>query len=243
MTSTGDAPFRRPPQAFFPPSLNQLANRDPRALEELRRREVHLGLPNGLLLRLLESPDDWTFVLRLHALVEAAVEHLIVTGIGKPAITDFIGRLPIAGGRAGKARLGRDLGLFDAADTALIEGLSELRNAYAHEVQMVDVGLVDYFDGLNNERRVKITRWIAQSHGFLPTDDILSEARRSFRSSPRYVLWYAADRLVGRAYLEKRDLRGQQIAKEFGIATEDGRLLTTEAGVPLVREDAPDIDE
>jgi hypothetical protein len=44
--------------------------------ESLEALELDLGLPKGFCVKLIEE-DDWSFVIKLHALLENAVSELI----------------------------------------------------------------------------------------------------------------------------------------------------------------------
>src|SRR5438128_464980 len=102
----------RRPNPFFPPSLRDIASDAPRAVEELTRIEVHLDVPDGFILGLMRDGDDWTFLLRLHALVEASLEYVIVAKIDRPEIADWVRRHNIAG-KTGKLELATLLGAVD----------------------------------------------------------------------------------------------------------------------------------
>jgi len=44
--------------------------------------ETELGLPDGFLQRLRNSDDDWSFIIKVHALMEASVSYLLVHHFG-----------------------------------------------------------------------------------------------------------------------------------------------------------------
>jgi hypothetical protein len=60
--------------------------------KDLRELERSLGLPEGFIER-LEEEDDWSFVIKAHALVEAAMTQLLVHELHKPQLGDIIARL------------------------------------------------------------------------------------------------------------------------------------------------------
>ena len=232
----------RPPHPMFPPSLADIASGAPRAIEEFARMEVHLDLPEGFLLELLKGADDWTFILRLHALVESALEYLIVASLERPELDGWVIRHNI-GGRTGKLALASALGVVDDADRGMVEGLADIRNRFAHRVQMTATTLGDYWAELPVPERTKLARWIVRAHGYAISAALDDAAASAWQAAPRLVLWVACRALIEHAYEVRRSARSEQISTEFGISTEDGRLLTTEGGEVLVTEDAPDLDQ
>ena len=232
----------RPPNPMFPPSLAEIASGSPRAMEEFARMEVHLDLPEGFILELLKGADDWTFILRLHALVESALEYLIVANLARPELDTWVIRHNI-GGRTGKLALASALGVVDDADRGMVEGLADIRNRFAHRVQMTATTFGDYWAELPVSERTKLTRWIVRAYGYATSGPLDEAAANAWQTSPRLVLWVACRALIERAYEVRRSARHEQISAAFGICTEDGHLLTTEGGDVLVTEDAPDLDQ
>ncbi len=62
---------------------------------DLSGLEQNLNLPSGFLERLVEE-DDWSFLIKSHAVVEAALTHLI-TSRADPSLRPLFLRLPLEG--------------------------------------------------------------------------------------------------------------------------------------------------
>ena len=58
------------------PEMDRVDRRFAGQDESLQELELDLGLPKGFCFKLLEE-DDWSFVIKLHALLESAVSELI----------------------------------------------------------------------------------------------------------------------------------------------------------------------
>jgi hypothetical protein len=62
-------------------------NADPpsvwRAVQEI---ETSVGLTPGFLEKIYADPTDWSFVVKVHTLIDAALVHLIIEALGKPAL-------------------------------------------------------------------------------------------------------------------------------------------------------------
>ncbi len=203
--------------------------------------EVHLGLPEGFILDLIREGDDWTFLLRLHALVEASLDHLVVAKLDRPVLHDWVVRHTIAG-RTGKRALAALMQAIDADQAAMVDGLSDLRNQFAHGIRLMGVDLAVFIENAEQGERNKIARWVLKAHGYAPSSELDALALDALRKAPRLVLWVACRPLIERAYEVRRTARGRDIEGQFGITTESGVLLTTESGDVVVTGDAPDLD-
>jgi hypothetical protein len=131
----------------------------PAALDRIELLEKEVGVAAGTFRQLFVSTDDWTMVLKLHALLEAALARVIVHELGRPALEDFVDRLQM-GQRRGNGRLALavGLGLLDREDVQLLEGLGQLRNAYAHDPCNASKSLPALLDGLDANRRAEVER-------------------------------------------------------------------------------------
>ena len=74
--------------------------------------EQDLKIRPGFLYGLLKE-DDWSFVIKGHAFVEAAVSHLLVTAIGKNELSRVVSNLELGNLRTGKLAFAEALDLLD----------------------------------------------------------------------------------------------------------------------------------
>lgn len=110
--------------------------------------EEKVGLQSGFLVKLYEE-DDWSFVIKLHALMEAACTHLIMAHLEKPELVDVIGRLELSGKTIGKTVILRKLHLLGEYDRRFISSLSELRNKLVHDIRFSNFTLLKYIQSLD----------------------------------------------------------------------------------------------
>jgi hypothetical protein len=89
--------------------------------QELRHRistqdlfgiEKTLGLPRQLFASLLDEPSDWSFVIKLAVMLEAALTQVISSRLDTPELQRHLARLNLDG-RTGKLQLAIDLGVID----------------------------------------------------------------------------------------------------------------------------------
>ena len=100
--------------------------------------ENQLGLPTGFLLSLYTHEDDWSFVIKSHAFLEAALTHLLADHLGKDDLVPVFAYLETSNVRTGKLAFVKAFDLLDKGARRFIHTLSELRNDLVHEVSNVN---------------------------------------------------------------------------------------------------------
>jgi hypothetical protein len=96
--------------------------------------EHRLGLPRGFFRRLVDE-DDWSFIIKLHALFEAACTHMLVFHFQEPNLEGVLSRIELSNKTTGKVAFLGKLGLLSKYRRRYISALSELRNNLVHDVR------------------------------------------------------------------------------------------------------------
>jgi hypothetical protein len=128
--------------------------------------EAELGVTPAFFNGLLEE-DDWSFVIKLHSLIEAAATHLLVEVLDKPEAQDVISFLELSNSRTGKIAFLNSMGLLDSNSKRFIKTLSEVRNKLIHDVSNVNLSLKQFVanlpdadeKGLNKKGFNKAFKW------------------------------------------------------------------------------------
>jgi hypothetical protein len=147
------------------------------ALEKL---ETRLGLPKGFCEALVKE-DDWSFIVKLHALLEAALTALLTAKLA-PELRPIFARLEMSRSDTGKIAFAKALGLISPEDYRLIHTLSELRNDLVHSVDMIGFNLTAYVAGLDSSKLNSFVKTFA----LLPKQS----SRDAFESGRNYALQY-----------------------------------------------------
>lgn len=119
---------------------------------EINQLEADLGLPNGFFTKLLDE-DDWSFIIKLHALIEASVTHLLVKHFNEPTLETVFSFLELSNLRTGKLAFASSTGLIDTDIKRFIQKLSEMRNAFVHDVTNVNIQIKDFLDNIKEDDR------------------------------------------------------------------------------------------
>jgi hypothetical protein len=127
-------------------------------LSEIQERPIadienQLGLPTGFLLSLYTHEDDWSFVIKSHAFLEAALTHLLAEHLGKEDLLPVFAYLETSNVRTGKLAFVKAFDLLDKGARRFIHTLSELRNDLVHEVSNVNFNFATYVSSLSDKER------------------------------------------------------------------------------------------
>ena len=76
--------------------------------ESLRRIEIDCGLPEGFCFGLLHE-QSWSFVIKLHAILEAAVSQLLVNVFDRKELSKVFAELQMSNFKTGKLAFVRSL--------------------------------------------------------------------------------------------------------------------------------------
>jgi hypothetical protein len=109
-----------------------------------------VGLPHDLILTIAQQDSDWAFIIKIDALLETAAKEIIRRALQlkilrrvfqNETLTEFIESLPVRG-RTSLIKL-LEAACCPIEDIGFIEATRRVRNAYAHNIKLVDVSLVD----------------------------------------------------------------------------------------------------
>jgi hypothetical protein len=115
--------------------------------------EHQLGLPAGFLRGLYDHEDDWSFVIKSHAFLEAALTHLLADHLGKEDLLPVFAYLETSNVRTGKLAFVKAFDLLDKGARRFIHTLSELRNDLVHEVSNVSFRFDTHVAQLSDKER------------------------------------------------------------------------------------------
>lgn len=164
--------------------------------------EANLGLKQGFF-ESLESDEesDWAFLIKAHALAEAAVSHLLTEAIKRPELADLFSRLDMSNKTTGKAAFVKALGLLGEEERRFVSAFSELRNRLVHDVRNVNFDLLEHVESLG----VKERETFLKNFNIISTE-VTADVRNLFRFDPRQALWYSTMVFLGIVYLKTQPI-------------------------------------
>jgi hypothetical protein len=168
--------------------------------------ELRVGLPPLFYYRLIEIPDDWGFVLKLHAFFEGTLTRLLqdklrLRTLCRESLTprdSFTSRVYLAS----------RMDLIEPDYRAFLLALNRLRNDITHNVRYLDFKLRHYVDNLSDTDFRRTAVMLGAGLKNVPADSIpllanwtspKSTRQRHFRTAreqlwhnlPRFSLWCA----------------------------------------------------
>jgi len=120
-------------------------------VDALRELEETVGAPKFLMASLLEA-DDWSLVIKAHALLEGAVSYMLSACVDQ-RLRPLFSRLELGQERTGKVAFAKALDLLTSEQRRFIRTLSELRNELVHDIRNVTFDLKSHVAHLHPDQR------------------------------------------------------------------------------------------
>lgn len=192
--------------------------------DEVLSLEKALGLPNGFFHKLIEE-DDWSFVIKLHALIEAAVTHALVHKTGVEGLLNVFSMVELSKPKTGKLAFAKALGILDRDERRFIRNLSELRNDLVHKITNVAFKFEEYVVGLDAKQR----KAFCDAFGYGWDDPVVIRGRSIERGqftldNPKICISRGAMCCLALIYLEKQTAVFQHKAARLLMENLDLRL-------------------
>jgi len=191
--------------------MNAIAKFEPESL--FKELESAIGIQEGFFKDLIKNKNDWSFVIGLHAFLEAAMTILIVKALGKEDIHGIIARLPIGHSNNGKIAFIKKLSLLSDNAIKFIQTLSEIRNNCVHDIKHLKLNLEEYYSHLDESSKKRFVDYIGynlkdeitiQKNQIKKADFIRENPRFSIEFDAFYVIWEIALKL-GAVTLKHRE--------------------------------------
>jgi hypothetical protein len=122
--------------------------------------QTKLGLSSDFFKRLLQE-DDWSFVIKLHALLEAVCSDLLTHRLAEPGLAGIVSRLELSNKTFGKMAFIKELELLDEESRRFISTLSEWRNNFVHNVQNCNASLSAIVDKMDSNELKQFVKCFA----------------------------------------------------------------------------------
>lgn len=139
-----------------------------------------LGVPEELFDKLKEE-TDWGFLVKWHAILETAVNHLLATHFKKPEAALAFARLEMSNPKTGKMAFVTACDLLPQQQRIFIQKLSEMRNDAVHDIKNFNFSFADF-----RHRKIK------------------PDERKTWQKQISFVLPLEGKEMAGNAILRRR---------------------------------------
>jgi hypothetical protein len=163
---------------------------------ELADFEEHLGLAPGFLVG-VAAEDDWSFVIKTHAMIEAAVSQMLAEACGKPEWLGVFSRLSLGDTTSGKLAFVKAIDWLHEPDRRFIRKLSEIRNDLVHNVSQTKFSLESYVQTLDSGQLRTLTYPLWDEDGTIVFDDQRSPGAAFVRENAKIAILTTVSTLLG----------------------------------------------
>lgn len=165
---------------------------------EVKAQAIRLGLPIDFYEKLL-AEDDWSFVIKLNALVEAACTDALVARFHAPELAEGLASLDLGHQRHGKVKLLTTSGALEKEQAKVLQLLYELRNKLAHDVRQVSFSFSAHLAAMGAAKKIAFIK--CAGHGVKP--EVMGVDRDTFvAENPKLSLWITVSEVLACLHLE-----------------------------------------
>lgn len=165
---------------------------------EVRAQSERLGLPPGFYDRLVNE-DDWSFVIKLNALVEAACSDALAARLHEPALVSLLATLDLGHPKHGKVALLKELSAINKEQAGVLRMVLELRNLLAHNVARIGFTFAEYIAAMDRQQRKS---FVARAgYGIKPEFDGQTCAEFVLQE-PKTAIWLTVAEILACLHLE-----------------------------------------
>ena len=168
------------------------------AYEAAQLISKELSLPNDFAVCLLRD-DDWSFVLKSHALIEACVMHAFDARFQERSIRKFLKDLSMAK----RVDLAQQLGVLSEDMLGPIRTLSRIRNDLAHDVEQVKFTFDTYLAN-SDKRNAFHGNFLRNPSGTFEIGGKKVQRRTFLRENPKWSIIEFLIELLVEVYLQQQ---------------------------------------
>jgi hypothetical protein len=141
----------------------------------------------------LQAEDDWSFIIKGHAFLEAIFSHILTSNLGNESLDDVLINLDMSNTRTGKVAFASALGLISTEERRFLRWFSELRNRIVHDVRHTRFDLDNYISSLDTNQRRSFIGAISFSKKSSKSDIAAGDfdLEKYALQSPKDAIWAA----------------------------------------------------
>jgi hypothetical protein len=173
--------------------------------------EKDLKIPVGFFMNLLQE-NDWSFIIKTHAVIEAAVSQALASILDEKLLPVFR-RLELSDERTGKIIFAKHLDILKPNQYKFVKRLSELRNRVVHNIKEIDFDLQAYVASLDKNQRRSLLNTLASGL----TDKAREWRAELFIDSPKVEIWLNMISILLRVALTSESIKLARQTKDLSV--------------------------
>jgi len=109
------------------------------------------------------ADNDWTFIVKLHAMVETALNAALVNHFNAPELDRIVAKLDTSNLATGKVAFAKALKIILPSSVGFIQKLSELRNFCVHDIRNFEFQLDKHLENLTESKRRELVSTVMKA--------------------------------------------------------------------------------
>lgn len=126
-------------------------NQDEWEWEPFLNFEKDHNLPIGFFNKLYIE-NDWSFIIKIHSLIESISSSLLVYHFQEPSLKKIISQLEMSNIRTGKIAFLKSTDLLGESEIKFILTLSQLRNNLVHKIENISFSFSDWIGAMDKNQ-------------------------------------------------------------------------------------------
>lgn len=171
--------------------------------------EPYLGVQPGFF-HALQRDDDWSLIIKLFSLFEAATTSLIVENLSHPELAAPFSSLQMGTSKNGKLAFVQALKLIPERHIKYIETLGWLRNKFAHNISSSRHDIKTFLDTLPSKRKKECRKYLNLIESSTIDGQEIS-GQNVFEETPRWAIFSSGQIVL--EYIRQLTIAGQQVGK------------------------------
>jgi len=177
--------------------------------DQLEDLEIYLGVKRGFFHN-LQKEDDWSFIIKLFSLFEAATKSLIVENLAHPELEAPFSALQMGTTKNGKLAFVHALKLVRKTGIRYIETLGWLRNRFAHNISSSSHNIATFIESLTSQRRRECCKNLNLIECATYNNQEVT-GQEFFQLNPRLAIFVSGQVILEE--IRQRTITGQQMSK------------------------------
>ena len=134
------------------------------------------------------SDDDWTFIIKLHAMIEAGLNHMLLKQFNNEELSKVIARLETSNPKTGKLAFIKAFKILPEEYILFIRNLSEIRNFCVHDPKNFSYNLKEDVGSYEEKKKKQWIKFVTfmvepciqlETHGLSLADAAVSNPRNA----------------------------------------------------------------
>lgn len=182
-----------------------------------------VGISKEMLQTLLgNDDDDWTFVIKIHGILEAGLNHLILARLGgNEKLAEVVSRLETNNARSGKIAFIKAYGLLTRDACLFVQLLSEVRNKCVHDIKNFNFSLRKFLDGQDSKQ---LKNWKSALTSWYMSEQTEHSRELAIRD-PRNSIFNSCMMIVVMSYFNQAEAAQEQQKVEQAKKFFEGRTM------------------